>query len=133
MCVSAARSCDARVKLNLNGQTVTGRDSLKILGVTLDKDCSFTSHVNILSKKLRKKTWALSKLRKKGMSEDDLIQAYKTLIRPTEEYASPVWHSLITVDESEFLERQQTQALGNIYGTELSARRMRLKSDLERH
>ena len=132
MCVSAARSYDARVKLNFNGQTVTGRDSLKILGVTLDKDCSFTSHVNNLSKKLRKKTWALTRLRKKGMSEDDLVQAYKTLIRPTAEYASPVWHSLITVGESEFLERQQTQALRNIYGTALSARRMRLKSDLER-
>ena len=131
MCVSAARSFDARVELNFNGQTVKGRDSLKILGVTLDRDCTFTYHIEEVAKKLRKKTWVLSKLRRKGMKTDDLVQVYKTTIRPSAEYASPAWHSMITACQSESLERQQNQAMKNIYGVGLSARKMREKSGLQ--
>ena len=132
MCVSAAKTFKARVKLSFNGQSVSGSDSLKILGVLLDNDCTFASHVQELGRRLRSKTWALSKLRAKGMDLDDLIEAYKSTIRPTAEYACPAWHSLLTVGQSEHLERQQTQALKNIFGVGLSAKKMRVKSGLER-
>ena len=132
MCISAARSFEARVELSFGGQSIKGSNSLKILGVNLDCDCSFSTHVDLVAKRLRRKTWALSKLRRKGMQKEDLVQAYKTLIRPTAEYCSPVRHSSITAGQSEFLERQQTQALKNIFGTELSSRKMRVLSGLER-
>ena len=61
-----------------------------------------------------------------------LVQAYASAIHPTAEYASPVWHSSLTAGQSEFLERQQTQALKNIYGVGLNTRKMRNKSGLER-
>ena len=105
---------------------------MKILGVTLDNDCGLISHVNSIAKRLRRKTWALSKLRKKGMVERDLIQAYTSAIRPVAEYASPVWHPQLTAGQSESLERQQSQALKNIYGVGMSAKKMRSKSGLER-
>ena len=66
------------------------------------------------------------------MKTDDLVQVYKTTIRPSAEYASPAWHSMITACQSESLERQQNQAMKNIYGVGLSARNMREKSGLER-
>ena len=43
MIVSAACSFEARVWLQLDGVTITGSDKLKILGVTMDKDASFSS------------------------------------------------------------------------------------------
>ena len=96
MCVSAARVC-----VNFNGQQIRGVDSMKVLGVTIDRDCSFRSHVLGGSKKLRKKMWALSKLKRKGMKADDLVQAYCSTIRPVAEYASPAWHSLLTAAQSQ--------------------------------
>ena len=131
MCVSAATSFKARVRVELDGQVVNGKDSLRILGVTIDRDCSFRSHVENLRKKLRARTWALSKLRKKGLSEDKLVKAYTSLIWPVAEYAAPVWDAMLTAEQSEKLERQQTQALKNIFGPGLSARKMRMKADLD--
>ena len=132
MCVSTARSYQAKVKIDFNGQTIVGSDSLKILGVKMTKDCSFGEHINEIGKRLRRKTWALSKLRRKGMKVEDLVQAYKTTIRPTAEYASPAWHSSLTWAQSEKLERQQTQALKNIFGVGTSAAKMRDKANIER-
>ena len=125
MLVSAASSFDARVKVQISDETVHGQEHMRILGVTVDRDASFKTHVNKLAKKLRSKTWALSRLRKKGLSEEKLTRTYKCLIRPTVEYASPAWHSLLTAGQAAELERQQAQALKNIFGPGISANKMR--------
>ena len=59
------------------------------------------------------------------MASQDLVQAYTATIRPVAEYASPVWHPQLTASQSEVLERQQTQALKNIYGVGTSAKKGR--------
>ena len=130
MVVSASTSFDSRVRISVQDQTITGSESMKILGVTLDRDCSFKNHVELLRGKLRRRTWALSRLRRRGLPEDKLVRAYSALIRPVVEYASPAWSSMLTAEQSERLERQQTQALKNIYGAGLSAQKMRLKADI---
>ena len=84
---------------------------MKVLGVTLNSDCTFSSHVEEVAKKLRRKNWALSKLRQKGMKEEDLVEAYKSTIRPSAEYATPVWHSLLRISQSEHIKRQQPHKL----------------------
>ena len=56
MLVSAISSFEARVRLEVADQTVTGKDSMKLLGVTLDKDTSFSTHVEKLAARLRSKT-----------------------------------------------------------------------------
>ena len=71
MLVSAATSFDARVRITLGNQTITGQDPMKLLGVTIDRDASFKSHVQKLAARFRAKTWALSKLKKKGLSEEN--------------------------------------------------------------
>ena len=80
---------------------------------------------------LRRRTWALSKLRRRGVKEEGLVKAYVGLIRPVAEYAAPAWHSLITAEQSEAIERQQTQALKNIFGVGLSAAKMRRKANID--
>ena len=55
--------------------------------------------------------WALSRLRRKGLQDEHIIRAYKSLVRPWVEYTAPAWHSLITAEQSEKLKRQQSQAL----------------------
>ena len=116
MCVSAATSFDTQVRIDVQGVTVNGMDSMNILGLRLDRDCSFKSHIRSLAAKLRSKTWTLSKLRKRGLDQERLVHVYKTLIRPSVEYLAPVWSSMITAEQAEQLERQQVQALKNIFG-----------------
>ena len=130
MCVSAASTFQPRVRIRLHDQIISGQTSLKILGVSLDQDCTFKTHIECLRSKLRSRTWVLAKLRKNGLPEDKLIRAYTALIRPAIEYASPAWHSMITSEQSERLERQQTQALKNIFGTGIRAGKMRSRAEL---
>ena len=131
MLVSAATSFEARVRVQLGNETIKGSDHLKILGVTLDSDATFRSHAEALARRMRSRTWALSKLKKRGLGEKELVKAYKCLIRPTAEYASPAWHSCLTATQAASVERQQTQALKNIYGPGLSACKMRIRADVD--
>ena len=129
MCVSAAYSFRPRVSVTLDNQKIDGRDNLKLLGVTVDSDMSFKSHIETISARLRSRTWALAKLRKKGLDQAKLVKAYTSLIRPVCEYACPAWQSLLTADQSEKLERQQSQALKNIF-VGISASKMRDKAGI---
>ena len=56
MCVSAATSFKAKVRVTLEGESVTSADKLKILGVTLNSDVSFRSHVEKIASKCRAKS-----------------------------------------------------------------------------
>jgi len=49
------------------------------------------------------------------MSTDDLLCFYKSVIRPVAEYACPVWHSILTVEQSNRIESFQKHALKIIY------------------
>ena len=132
MCISAATTFDNRVRANVGGVVVTGKDSLNILGLKLDRDCSFKTHIRTLKGKLRARTWALAKLRKRGLSTKRLVKVYKSVIRPSVEYLAPVWSPMITAEQSESLERQQVQALKNIFGPKISANKLRAEASIER-
>ena len=58
----------------------------------------------------------LRHLAKFGFGSDDLVQVYKSNIRPVIEYCSPVYHSLLTGEQAQKLERLQYQSLKCIYG-----------------
>jgi len=58
----------------------------------------------------------LKLLRRAGVSTADLVTYYSAVIRPTVEYACPVWHSSLTVKQSEAIERLQKRALRCIVG-----------------
>ena len=131
MLVSASTSFEARVRVELGGKTITGADRLKLLGVTIDSDMSFRTHARSIAARMRAKSWALSKLRKKGLAEEKLVRTYKTLIRPSVEYAAPAWHSMIGAGLAADIEKQQVQALRNIYGPNISANKLRLRAGVE--
>ena len=76
MCISGARSYEAKVKIVVGDEQIKGADKMNILGVTLDKNCGFTSHVLNVSRKLRSRSWTISRLKRKVMSEGDLLKVY---------------------------------------------------------
>ena len=56
ICMSAATSFKAKVRVNLEGESVRSTDKLKILGVTLDSDVSFRFHTEKIASKCRAKS-----------------------------------------------------------------------------
>ena len=67
----------------------------------------------------------LRNLKKSGFSQEELLMVYKSMIRPTAEYACVVFHPGLTDVQDESLERLQNHALRCIYDPFLSARKLR--------
>ena len=80
--------------------------------------------------RLRSRSWALTKLRKCGLSSAELIRVYKSSIRPCAEYAAVVLHPMLSQEQSNCIEAQQSQALRNIFGFGVSAAKMRKRAGL---
>ena len=72
----------------------------------------------------------LRNLKINGFNTEELIQVYKTMLRPVVDYGSVVYHSSLTDKQDELLDRLQTQALKCIFGPGLSAREMRARAAL---
>ena len=68
--------------------------------------------------------WALRDLRKADFSEPELLSVYKSSIRPVIEFSSPVYHPILTKEQSEYLKKQQHNALKNIYGYVYSGKKL---------
>ena len=62
---------------------------------------------------------------KTRFTDEELVTVYKACVRPVAGYCDVVYHSLLTDDLDEALERMQDRALRCIFGTGISGRRMR--------
>ena len=80
--------------------------------------------------RFRQRYWTLRNLQKNGFSVPELVQVYKTMIRPIAEYACVAFHSSYTDEQDERIERLQDNALKCIFGPGISARKMRAQADL---
>ena len=74
--------------------------------------------VTEIKRKFRARFWALIHLRKAGFKGSDLFDMYKIFVRPIIEFCSTVYHSLLTLTQSEELERLQKQAVKLAYSWE---------------
>ena len=72
----------------------------------------------------------LRNLKRNGFSSKELVQVYKTMLRPVVDYGAVVYHSSLTDMQDELLERLQNHALKAIYGPGISARKMRDMADI---
>ena len=126
LCASAATSYEAKAVLKgSQGETISSVRTIKTLGYLLDADCGQTSNVKAICSKLRARTWALPVLKRSGYQQEDIVRIFCSMIRPTVEYCSPAWGSLLTQQQSTDIERQQIQALKHIFGAKISARKLR--------
>ena len=98
------------------GSEMCIRDSLKILGFHFGRKPNAVDHVAKLIDRMYGKLWTLRFLKRSGMEQHDLLQIYKTILRPSAEYSSVIYHSLIPEYLANKLESFQRQALKIIYG-----------------
>ncbi len=110
----------SRPKLELPVITISGTEiesvnHAKLLGVTISSDLSWEEHVDKIHGKGCQRIHYITLLRRAGISADQLLKIYLSVIRPTLEYACQVWHCGLTVEQSRLLENVQKRVLRKIY------------------
>ena len=87
----------------------------KILGLHISSDLKWNYHLNEIIKKARKRLYCLSQLKRSGLATNELVQFFRTCIRPITEYACPVFHNSLPLYLSRDLEAIQKRAMRIIF------------------
>jgi len=72
-------------------------------------------HVDVITSNAESCLYFLKQLRRAEIPTRDLLHFYTTVVRPVLEYACPVWHSGLTVAQSDLLESMQKRAIRIVY------------------
>ena len=105
-----------------DGENMESGDSLKILGFTFGSSPDVSANTAVLVRKFVSSLWALRKMKKARMNQEDMLFSYKSVIRPLVDFASPSYHSLLTGVQAMTIERQQLRAMKIIFGDTVSYR-----------
>ena len=103
--------------LTLNDKVIKPVNTIKLLGVYLTNDLKWTANTNNICSKVNQRLYIISKLKHFGLQIEELITAWRSIIRPITEYAVPLWHSGLTEGDSYRIELLQKKALSFILGT----------------
>ena len=95
----------------VNDGTVERVTSFKLLGLTITDNLSWEEHLTNVCSKANKRLHQLKLLKRCSASVDGLINYYTAVIRPTIEYAGPVWQSELINNQRDRLESLQRRAL----------------------
>ena len=132
ICVSPSTSDCQAYLVTSDGVRIESSSTLKLLGFQFDGRPSPHAQVDSMVSKFRSRLWSLRYLKRSGMGDGDLCRAYTTYLRPVFEYGSVPIHSMLTIDQSETIDRQQIRALKLIYGFDKSTDQVLELSGLDR-
>ena len=108
-----SRSQDQLVtRLTMNYTNLEQVHAIKFLGLWLTYDMSFSLNCEKICQKAYKRL--LTKLKYVGVKRRDLSDIYKLFIRSCLEYASVVYHSSLTKEQSDMIETVQITLSENI-------------------
>jgi len=97
--------------LTISNNPVQRVTCFKLLGINLCNDLRWDTHVDALCFKVASRLYFLKLLKHSGLSADDLLCFYKSVIRSVLEYGSVVWHHHLTHAQSDKLEALQKRAV----------------------
>jgi hypothetical protein len=90
----------------------------KLLGFTITSDLTFTRHVEEITKKVTKNMWLLLRFRDMGANREQLLSLWQQKGRSILEFASPVFFSTLTGEQSKEIEDCQRKAFAIILQTD---------------
>ena len=102
--------------LHLNDKNIEVVSETKLLGVILSDDLKWSANTNYLVKKAFARMRMLHKLSEFNMSISEMVNIYILYLRSYLEQSCHVWHSSLTQEDSDNLERIQKTALKIILG-----------------
>ena len=74
----------------MNGKEIVPRETVKVLGVYLDKHLRMSEHVQKASQRAKVQAMALSTLR--GLRPAAMRQLYMSTVASKLDYAAPIWY-----------------------------------------
>jgi len=114
MTTSKDMLCDA---LCVSNNMIERVHSYKKLGVTIDNNLKWCSHVNSVCAKASSRLHFLKILKLCSLSTDNLLYFYNSAVRPVLEYACPAWHTSLTKEQSSQIELIQKRAFRIIFSS----------------
>ena len=118
ICFSASSTAEVGCKVNINGKFVHSTEQIKVLGFQFGTRPTARYHIDYLIKKFNKLLWSIYHLRKARMTQEVLRKVYLCMLRPTLEYCSNAFHSMLSREQADRLEGCQRKVLRMIYGYE---------------
>ena len=119
--MSFSRNLVNPVPLSIGDRILNSVDKTKILGIIIQSNLKWDSHVSELVKRCNKKLYMLRCLKRYKLPLCDLITVYCGYIRPILDYGVPVFNGSLTVMNCCSLETIQKRAcrimLGDAYIT----------------
>ena len=97
--------------LKLSGNDIEVVDKCKLLGTIITSDLKWSENTKELVRKANARMRILHKVAQYNAPKDDLVQIYKIYIRSILEQSCQVWHSSLTEQDTEDLERVQKSAV----------------------
>ena len=110
------------------GNSIRSTGTMKVLGFHMSDRPTVAAHVEALRKRLRQRYWILFHLKRYGFSQQELCNVYRNVIRPIADYCCVVYHSMLTDEQDEVLDRCQAHALRCIFGKDVPYAKLREKA-----
>mgnify|MGYP000331916373 CR=1 FL=1 len=105
--------------IKVGQQTVEYTENFKLLGVHFQHNLLWSNHIIEICKRANNRLVLLRRLKRAGFDINELLMYYKLCIRPVIEYACPVWHTMLTKDQTHQLEIIQKRALLTIFSGDM--------------
>ena len=107
---------DFATRLTVDGVKLDQLNEAKVLGVWLTKDLTWSKNTKEICKNAYSRISMITKLKYVGVGVEDLLDIYVLFIRSLLEYCCVLWHSNLTNENTDDLERVQRTCLKIILG-----------------
>ena len=111
-------NADFTTRLTVNGAKIDEYKEVKVVGVWLTSDLKWGKNTKEISRRAFARVSLITKLKYVGVKREDLIDVYVLFVRSLLEYCAVLWHSGLTIDQQNSLERVQKSCLRVILGEE---------------
>ena len=101
-------------RVNIDNEQIEVLDKTKLLGTIITNDLKWKDNTDFLVRKANMRMQLLHKIASFNPPIEDLKQIYTIFIRSILEQSCVVWHSSLTQEESDSLERVQKSAVKTI-------------------
>ena len=113
-----SRTKDFVPELVMDGSTLEVIYQLKLVGLVITADLSWSEHIKYTVKRVKGTMWQLVRLKQMNAPKEKLVEFYILKIRSILMFGAVCFHSSLTGEQSQLLERQQLTCLATILGSE---------------
>lgn len=120
ICLSPALHSEVRSFIDTDDGRIDSSENLTLLGFRFGNRPTIAAHLELIREKFNSRSWMLRHLKKSAVPDRDILTIYTSTIRPVIEYACCVYHPMMSMSDSNDLEKLQRRALKIIYGFDCS-------------